>query len=245
MLAACGSAAEAPQAAPAPQATPAPTPAPAPKAPAAPAPPCVADGLGPLTLTAPSACKGAACVTACDAGTAAACVEAGNHALASAAAHDHDHDGDPDHATASAGDPVALFTRACRLGNPNGCTNLGAELWIHARPETAAADAVCAARLFEASCAAGEHFGCGMAARLLIEKSTDPADHARGRARLASTCASLGGFACRAIAVIVPPAPDAPITTEKRAELLQRACSTGDADACWIIQRDGKPRPRL
>ncbi len=190
---------------------------------AAPPVTCVADDLAPLRIDGHRlTCEPTACEAECAAGEADACAERGYQVQGSGAAD-----------ASAASD--AWFRRACQLGHATACTNFGAQLWLaDAAPAT---DVVCAGRLFDAACAAGEHFGCGMAGRLLVEGSDDAGDQARGRALLATSCASVGGFACRVLA-IMPGVAATPPTPTMQLELLERACDGGDGEACDLLPAD-------
>ena len=122
-----------------------------------------------------------------------------------------------------------LFLRACERGLAIGCTNYAAALWARSTGEASQA---CAARLFEATCAVKEPFGCGMSGRMILDAAEEPGEIARGRNVLERGCEEAGGFACRALALHLETGRLGQATPQRIKELLARACETGDEDAC-------------
>ncbi|HUS68307.1 MAG TPA: hypothetical protein VMZ28_27420 [Kofleriaceae bacterium] len=122
-----------------------------------------------------------------------------------------------------------LFLRACERGLAIACTNYAAALWASSTSEPSQA---CAARLFEATCAVKEPFGCGMSGRMILDAAEGPDEIARGRSVLERGCKEAGGFACRALALHLESGELGPVDPKRIVELLARACETGDEDAC-------------
>jgi hypothetical protein len=187
--------------------------------PAAPIPACVADGLGPLDPHKTyRTCSGVEdeCRAACGRDDVEACF-----GLALEIEKDPSREKESNE----------LFRKACRLGSPNACTNHAAHLWGFSDKTY---DHACAARVFEATCALGDHWACGMSGRILIEGATTPEDEdvARGRAILERSCIAPGGFSCRVLALfwekgVFGPAPEGRIQ-----ELMMQACEGHDENAC-------------
>jgi hypothetical protein len=189
----------------------------------------VADDLGPIghseSFDDPECGSGPACGDACARGDAVACYVRGNELVSEAAR--------PDVAD-------ALFLRACRAGLAIGCTNYAAGLWSHAGH----ADNPCALRLFEKTCAADEPWGCGMLGRLIVDAAAPPgtdsshptpaqsAELKRGREILERSCEKLGHFPCRCLALEIEYGRFGASDPEAVRKLLERACATGDGDAC-------------
>ena len=190
---------------------------PAPVAP--PAEPCLADGLGALSNPGELevACyeRGRSCADACEAGDPHACMQVA-----------YVRERERDHAAAS-----AAYEGACRGGLAIGCTNLGAHLWLVARPSTPA-HATCARRLFERSCETGEEFGCGMIGRMLSATATTPAERDHARKYFHRVCADVGAMTCRMYAFHLEAGELGPPNPLLVRQLLERACATGDAGAC-------------
>lgn len=88
------------------------------------------------------------------------------------------------------------FERACLAGSAIGCTNFGAGLLKDATDPMAPA-VVCAARLFERTCAAGERaWGCGMWGLVLSRGEGVASDPARALEVLDRACAMTEYFPC-------------------------------------------------
>ena len=175
---------------------------------------CLADQLPGTLRDHPNlTCEGdgAECRRGCERGDAASCV--GLASLKEQARRD-----DPEAA--------ALFDRACVLGSSNGCTNAGARMWATGVAPTPD----CAARLFTRSCEARDPFACGMAARLEMERPDR--DASAVKAKLEATCADLGHFTCRVLALHLEKGDFGAVDPTRVASLLARACQTGDPDAC-------------
>jgi len=130
--------------------------------------------------------------------------------------------------TESRSENASLFRRACELGHASGCTNYAASLWVEPAD---ASDLACAQRLFQASCAARDPFGCGMVGRMLVD-SGRPADIERGRKVLETSCDELRGFVCRALALELESGSLGAYDPARIKPLLERACAGGDPDAC-------------
>ncbi len=125
----------------------------------------------------------------------------------------------------------ALYRKACSLGAANACTNHAAHLWAFSESR---ADLACAVRLFEATCEVDDHFGCGMAGRILLDHAEGPDDEdvSRARALLERSCAQLGGFPCRILALNLERGRLGPVPDGRVVELMRRACDGGDHGAC-------------
>ncbi|AKF07704.1 tetratricopeptide repeat protein [Sandaracinus amylolyticus] len=152
---------------------------------------------------------GPACVGACEAGDADACLA---HAYAiEAAGHD-------------ALRTRRWYERACRLGSLNGCTNWGAGFGT---TDATPGELVCATRVFERTCAGREPWGCGMWGMALVYGRGIAADAQRGLAVLDRACRELGHFPCVVLATAIEERDP-----EAASALYERACATGYADAC-------------
>ena len=202
-----------------------PTPA-TPPAPAASG--CAADELGPLDgKMLYRDCHGAedACRAACERDDVEACF-----GLAIVVQEREIAGGGTDDATREA-ESSELYRKACLLGAPNACTNHAAHLW---RFSESRADLACAVRLFEATCEVDDHFGCGMAGRILLDHADGPDDEdvSRARALLERSCAQLGGFPCRILALNLERGRLGPVPDGRIRELMQRACDGRDDRAC-------------
>lgn len=121
-----------------------------------------------------------------------------------------------------------LFLRACELGHASGCTNYAAYLWGQSWEATVQ---TCARRLFEATCAAKDSYGCGMLGRILVDGGR-PEEIERGRRVLESSCDELRGFACRALALELESGKLGAYERSRIKSLIDRACAGGDPDAC-------------
>lgn len=135
-----------------------------------------------------------------------------------------------------------LLRRACELGDLRACVRLGEAALQRAgalRFEEAHA-------LFARACDGGEPGGCAAAARAWLvarsrgwaPKVASPPDPtallARVRELLEARCADEDPVACRDVATALLAQPDAPADYALAAELVQRACERGDADACAV-----------
>ena len=89
---------------------------------------------------------------------------------------------------AKADDPAvqALYQHACTLGEPSGCTNRAARLYLGNRRD--AGVTACAARTFERTCALKDAWGCAMYGNALHEGVGVPQDDARALQALADAC---------------------------------------------------------
>jgi TPR repeat protein len=124
-----------------------------------------------------------------------------------------------------------LFGRACSLGLAIGCTNYGAGLWLNHQPASDA-DTACARRLFDRSCAAREQFGCGMAGRMMAADAKTPEQKQAARRWFDRTCTDLGAMSCRMYAHHLERGDLGDFDQATVHALMQRACDTGDEDAC-------------
>lgn len=122
-----------------------------------------------------------------------------------------------------------LYRRACLLGLANGCTNYGANLWVHEHTEGAT---TCARKLFAAACSASEHFGCGMIGRVDFERAETSDAYARVRRQLEDTCSEVSGFSCRVLAKQLESGRLGTYDQNAISDLLTRACEGGDTGAC-------------
>jgi len=179
------------------------------------APPCLADEIGALspgwTLHPECTPDSVRCRQACTTGDAHSCV---------ALALEIDR-------TKDAHEAQDLYERACRLGLATGCTNWGAHVWTHCKNVSS----TCLARVFDKTCKSGDPWGCGMVARLLVENSKSPLDHARGIIMLEQACDE-APITCRMLARYVEKgnfgSPD-PAWVE---DLMIQGCDGGDVTAC-------------
>ncbi len=183
------------------------------------APPCLADGLGalhnPPLLDVACTAEGKSCRAACEANDPSGCMLYG-YTLQ----------------RADAGDLAnAQFARACTLGLAIGCTNFGADLWLGHQPAAPPAVA-CARKLFERSCDVRETFGCGMLGRMVADAAKTPETRETARRFFDKTCTDLGAMSCRMYAYHLELGDLGPAEPATIHALMQRACDTGDADAC-------------
>lgn len=200
---------------------------------AARSPTCVADSLGPLdSRKSYLDCTGIEgdCRAACDRDEVEACFGLALVVQQAALAMEDARDS-PSEVKSN-----ALYKKACVLGAPNACTNHAAHLW--AFPEDTA-DYDCAQRIFETTCEHDDPFGCGMAARILLDHPARPDDEpdekdvSRARALLERSCRQLEGFPCHVLALYYERGtfgPVPPLGVIK--SLMQIACDGGDDKAC-------------
>lgn len=92
---------------------------------------------------------------------------------------------------ARAEDPAAqaLYQRACTLGEPSGCTNRAARLYLDGRRDEPVAK--CAARTFERACGFKDAWGCAMFGLALHEGRGVPRDDERALGPLTDACRNL------------------------------------------------------
>ena len=188
-----------------------------PRASAAPSPSCLAERTGTLELAdamRDCADDGADCEAACREGDAEACYARGVQLQLQ-----------PPSGRES--EVKELYERACTLGSAIGCTNFAAGIWMNDLGER---DAACALAIFERTCEAGEHFGCGMVGRVRAERLASERDAIA--TFLSSRCNEIGGFACRVLAAHIEKGDLPTAQGGSVAELLERACRGGDSDAC-------------
>jgi hypothetical protein len=179
-------------------------------------PACLADNLPALAFVVPDfACeKRLSCERDCEANDANGCFA---HAIKLQG------DGD-DHAA------IRYFGRTCQLGSSIGCTNLGATRW--ALGADAGITTTCMSRLFDASCAARDPWGCGMKGRFLSEHAKTDADRAAARAHFDRVCNDLGDVTCRMFALHLEKKQLGTWSPQLSRALMLRACETGDDLAC-------------
>jgi TPR repeat protein len=136
----------------------------------------------PRWTAADQACRDdpGACVSRCDQGDGGACYALG------VGLQDHGREAEAE----------SRFEQACRAGSAIGCTNYGAGLLPDSVSEDAE-EAVCAARIFERTCAAGERlWGCGMWGFVLVRGQGVQPDPAQALTVLERSCAETEYFAC-------------------------------------------------
>jgi len=188
---------------------------------------CLADQLGELggPRSGIPRCEGEpdACVATCLEGGAAGCLGAAFTLEQSAE---------------RARESTDLFRRACAGGLAIGCTNYGAHLVTVG--ETTERDRACAAKLFRRSCSAGEAFACGMSGRLAFEHAQSDDDRVAAGEALEAACRDVGSFACRVLAKHIEDGDYGEASPELIAELLKRACETGDFNACGEPETAGE-----
>ena len=80
----------------------------------------------------------------------------------------------------------ALYQRACTLGEPSGCTNRAARMFLGQRRDAGVMK--CAARTFERTCGLQDAWGCAMLGNALHEGTGVPRDEARALEVLANAC---------------------------------------------------------
>lgn len=179
----------------------------------------MADGLGalrnPPELDTACTAEGTSCRAACEAGDPSGCMLYG-YALQRADAYDLAN---------------AQFARACTLGLAIGCTNVGAALWLGHQPASPPAVA-CAHKLFERSCGVRDSFGCGMLGRMAAVAANTPQSREAARLFFEKTCTDLGDTSCRMYAYHLEHGDLGTAEPATIHALMQRACDTGDSDAC-------------
>lgn len=188
-----------------------------PQASAAPSPSCLAERTRTLEVAdavRDCADDGADCDAACREGDAEACYARGVQLQLR-------------RPSGSESAVMELYERACTLGSAIGCTNFAAGIWMNDPGER---DAACALAIFERTCEAGDHFGCGMVGRVRAERLASERDAIA--TFLSSRCNEIGGFACRVLAVHIEKGDLRAAQPASIAELLERACRGGDAEAC-------------
>jgi TPR repeat protein len=126
----------------------------------------------------------------------------------------------------------SYFRQACTFGSAPGCTNFGSRTWSEGG---SGEDLECARRLFEKACGAGEPFGCGMEARMLLQRN-EPGALEKARRKLEDDCARLRGFPCRVLAKHLEAGDFGSHDPGRISLLLEKACYGGDPDGC------GRPR---
>lgn len=164
---------------------------------------------------------------ACRRGDLAACeAECGTGRTESCRASGYAHE--RAHHDAAAAD---AYSKACRLGDANACTNLGAHRWSG----HGGVSKECAVSLFELACERREHFGCGMVGRVAVEGWMGPRDVDRGRAQLERSCEALGGFPCATLGRYWSDGSFGEVDEAKAREANARACETGFDEACETL----------
>jgi TPR repeat protein len=121
------------------------------------------------------------------------------------------------------------FGRSCKLGLAIACTNYGAWLWHKPRSKT---DVACAKRMFDKACEVREPFGCGMAGRVLAQGAKTDEQRIDARLHFERVCREIGTMTCRMYALHVEKGDLGPPDPAQVKSLMERACSTGDQDAC-------------
>lgn len=120
---------------------------------------------------------------------------------------------------------AAAYANACRMGSHVGCVNYAAH---RVRRSEEPGELACAYRLFVMNCRSGEPFGCGMQA-LALHRGTGVAQNKSAAASVAEvSCKQLGRFACSVYGSFL----EAKGLSEAAAAAYQRACRTGDVQAC-------------
>lgn len=179
---------------------------------------CLADATTSLRNSIPArtdcATTGSTCRDDCLAGDADACV-------AEARALELD--------PAAVGEVALLYHHGCELGLATACTNFAAGIWARSHTEAALE---CATRIFEKTCKARDHFGCGMFGRIVVDGAETPDEIVQARALLEGSCRSVGGFSCRVLALGLETGKLGDHRPERIQELLTLACQGFDADAC-------------
>lgn len=96
---------------------------------------------------------------------------------------------------ANAEDPAAqaLYQRACTLGEPSGCTNRAARMYLGTRRDDGMTK--CAARTFERTCNLKDAWGCAMFGYALHDGRGVPRDDERALGALTDACRNLDGKA--------------------------------------------------
>ena len=130
---------------------------------------------------------------------------------------------------AAVGEVALLYHHGCELGLTTACTNFAAGVWARAHSEAALE---CATRIFEKTCEARDHFGCGMLGRIMADSAETPDEVVQARARLEGSCRSVGGFSCRILAFGLEAGKLGDHRPERIQELLTLACQGHDDDAC-------------
>ena len=134
---------------------------------------------------------------------------------------------------------VALFEAGCRLGRGVACKR-AAELATKQDHHE---------KLIESACKLHQADACVEAAQNLIEGGPEPQAVAQGEALLTRTCDEGSGKACRELAdrrsKELGDSPS-PAQTKSWLSLIERACSAGDSDSCFVaggLARNGDIAP--
>ena len=139
----------------------------------------------------------------------------------------------------AAADPqqaVALYERACELGDAQGCVLLGRRL----------GDMEQAAALYERACGADEPAGCLLAGRARLEGRGVPVDVGLAAERFERGCRELASPRnCTALGLVYVEGPGGLEADEDRGKaLLRGACEEGHGLACrnlgLLARRDGR-----
>lgn len=134
-----------------------------------------------------------------------------------------------------------MFARACRGGSAIGCTNYGAGLLGEAA-DGMDAPAVCAARIFERTCAAGERlWGCGMWGMVLANGEGVSADPARALEVLERACALTEHFACDVLGSAHRRGVFGEPSAAAAREAYARGCRGGYTQSCEALEALGAP----
>ena len=178
---------------------------------------CVRDRMGEaVDAVSEVACaRGAtvACLASCRDGNGRSCAEA-------AYALEHADDPEAHH----------LYRRGCAYGDMNACTNYGAWLSLFLRDDAAALR--CAYEVFVATCATGDHFGCGMQGSLLSGGRGVEADPEAATELLRVSCRDLGQFPCDTLAFLGATEVLPSVTLEEAQQAFETACRTGYETSC-------------
>jgi TPR repeat protein len=98
-----------------------------------------------------------------------------------------------EHADPEDGAAQALYQRACTLGEPSGCTNRAARMYLGKRRDPGVLK--CAARTFERTCQLHDAWGCAMYGYALHDGLGVAQDDARALEALTAACRNLDASA--------------------------------------------------
>jgi TPR repeat protein/serine/threonine protein kinase len=169
----------------------------------------------------------------CNAGDAAACVQAGiKYEGSSGIVTDY---------------PLAmsLYSKACDAGNASGCHHLGA---MYEQGEGVAKDSSRAAALYSKACDAGDGPGCHALAVLYKNGLGVEKNATRAAALYNKACDAGEGSACSDLAIMYWKGQDVEEDTARGMVLYNKACDAGDGAGCsglaviyengWTVPKD-------
>lgn len=135
----------------------------------------------------------------------------------------------------------SMYALACRAGSAIGCTNYGAGL-LQAATDAEAPTAVCAARIFERTCTAGERvWGCGMWGMVLSVGDGVERDPALALEVLERACAQTEYFACDVLGLAHRQGRFGEPSIDAARQAYARGCRGGYQPSCESLAALGAP----